>query len=133
MIADALALIDFLKKNKDQYVTKSALFQWDGAHLEGSKEVEIEIIRFQEPEKANQWFYRVKPKEGYVFVHMPLIPGAVHVDNGQLVSDTNPNAEIFRYVGNMFSAVMSGGNPNVKTNFIVVGYRPKDLLNLKEK
>lgn len=129
MIADALSLIEFLQKRWQQYTVISALFKWDGTRLEGDERIKTERITVGDLQ--DKWFYRVKEVEGYVFVYMPVIP-TVYVDYGTLQGDQNPDAKVFRFVGNIFSPVISGGNPNVRVDFIVVGYKPKDLLQIKE-
>ncbi len=129
MISDAITLIDFLKKNWEQYQTISALFNWEGKRLDGDDKIVIQKIIIKD--QKDKWFYKVKELEPYVFVYMPLIP-TVHLDYGLLEGDTNPDAKIFRFVGNIFSSVISGGNSNIKTDFIIVGYKPKELLGKKE-
>lgn len=130
MISDALALIDFLKKNWEHYKTVSALFKWDGTKVEGDDK--IAVVKIQVKGSRDKWFFRIRPVDGYVFVYMPLIPSVV-VDNGTLGGEKNPDADLFRFVGNLFSSVISGGNPNVKADFLVVGYKPKDLLRVREE
>lgn len=95
MIGDAIALIDFLMKHKKEYQTKSALFSWDRTRKEGDKI--IDVIRIPHPDNRI-WFYKVKEVEGYVFVYMPVIP-SLYIDYGQLQGDTNPDANVFRFVG----------------------------------
>jgi len=129
MISDIITLIEFLKKNWQEYQTISALFDYDGILIEGDKRIIVEKI-FVEDSK-DKWFYRIKPLEDYVFIYMPLIP-SVQVDNGTVREEANPDANFFRFVGNIFSSVISGGNPNIKVNFLIMGYKPKDLLQKKE-
>jgi hypothetical protein len=128
MISDAITLIEFLQKHKREYQTKSALFTWDGTRKEGSNQLEVQIIKATD---ARVWFYKVKELEGFVFVYSPVIP-TLYIDYGQLQGSNNPQADVFRFVGNPLAKFTSGGEPNVKADFIVVAYRPKDFLGLKE-
>ena len=129
MIADAITLIEFLKKYWEQYSVISALFDWKGQKIEGDERIAVERIIADGSE--NKWFYKIKELEEYVFIYMPVIP-TVYVDYGMKIGEQNPNAKFFRFVGNIFSSVISGGNSNVKVDFIVVGYKPKDLLKTKK-
>lgn len=130
MIGDVISLIDFLRKHYSEYAIKSALFSSDGNRIEGDDTIQVSKI----PSSANPqiWFYRVAPVDGYEFVYMPVIP-SLYVDYGQLKGQNNPDANLFRFVGSPLSTFASGGDPNVISNFIVVGYRPKDLLSVREK
>lgn len=128
MIGDVIAFIDFLQRHKQEYQTKSALFSWDGTRLDGSSI--ISVIKVTSPD-SRIWFYKITEVQDYEFVYMPVIP-SLYVDNGQLQGETNPDARIFRFVGNPLAKFSSGGEPNVKANFVVIAYRPRDLLTIKE-
>jgi len=130
VISDAIALIEFLRKNWQKYQTISALFDYDGKRIEGDEQVVV--TRIQAGDAKDKWFYRITPIQGYVFIYLPTIPGSVYVAHGKYETDTNPRAELFRFVGNSMSTFQSGGAPNVLVDFIVVGYRPKDLLGKSE-
>lgn len=130
MISDALALINLLQSQWKKYSVISALFNFEGLRVEGDRNIQVDRINVTN--SKDKWYFRIKDLDGYVFVYMPLIP-TVFVDYGILSNNINPNAKVFRFVGNIFSPVISGGNPNVLVDFIVVGYKPKDLLNIKEK
>ena len=80
----------------------------------------------------DSWFFRVKEFDDYIFLHMPVLPGSVYTDNGTLQGEHNPDAKLLRYVRNVFSSVISGGNPSVKVDFVVMGYKPKDFLRSKK-
>ena len=130
MISDVIALIDFLKKCQDQCNIISALFDWSGKRLEGDERIIVDKISIRD--KKDAWFYKIRPLEEYIFIHMPVVPGSVYIDNGMEDGEQNPDAKLFRYVGNIFSSVISGGNPNTKVDFIVIGYKSKDLLEKKK-
>lgn len=129
MIGDALALIDFLKKHWTEYSVKSALFSSDGSRIEGDNFIVVDKIPVQDNEKM--WFYKVREQPEYEFVYMPVIP-SLHIDYGQIHGTQNPDSKVFRFVGNPMAKFTSGGEPNVLANFIVLGYKPKDLLSARE-
>lgn len=128
MISDVITLIDFLSKHKRDYQTKSALFSYDGTKINGDNLIEVQKIPTND---VRIWFYKIKEVTNFEFIYMPVIP-SLYIDYGQFEGDTNPNAKIFRFVGNPLAKFSSGGEPNVKANFIVVAYKPSDLLVLRE-
>jgi len=130
MIGDALTLIDFLKKHWTEYSVKSALFRADGTRVDGDDFIVVDKIPVQDNDKI--WFYKVREQPQYEFVYMPVIP-SLHIDYGQIHGAQNPDAKVFRFVGNPLAKFTSGGEPNVIADFIVVGYKPKDLLAAKEE
>lgn len=81
----------------------------------------------------NQWFYRVKPLEGWVFIPYPVIPTAYY-DFGHLLGSpaNNPDASIFRFVAHGMSTFQSGGAENLLVDFMIFGYKPADLIEKKE-
>lgn len=127
MIADALALIEFLQKNKAKYDTLSALFSADGKRLEGSKTVSIEVDKTLH---SDVWFYKAKPIEDYVFVPMPVVP--CYVDYRRSVTHSNADANIFRFVPYPLVRFEADYTPNLSVNFSVIGYKPKQLLSKQE-
>ncbi len=127
MISDALALIEFLKKHYDEYHVLSALFDSEGKRTEGDSELEVEKIPSG---REGRWFYRVKGLEGYVFVHMPVVAG-LYPDYALAGEGPNTDATLFRYVNTPLSSAQ-GGVANTLVDFIVYGYRPKDLLKFKK-
>lgn len=131
MISDAIALYEFLRKHWDEYIVISAMFSHDGKFIAGDRRIKVKKIPVKG--RTDMWFYRVDPLDDYIFIHFPVNPGAVYIDNGKLSGESNPDARLFRYVGNPLAHFESGGSPNVKVDFIVVGYKAKDLLKLKEK
>jgi len=129
MIGDILALIDFLRKYWTEYSVKSALFNSDGKRIEGDSFIEVDKIPMRGNDKV--WFYKVKDKPEYEFIYMPVIP-SLSVDYGLKDGAANPDAKIFRFVSNPMAGFTSGGASNVIADFIVVGYKPKDLLSARE-
>ena len=127
MIADALALYEFLQKNKDKYDTLSALFNIDGKRLEGSNMLSVEV---KKTAHSDVWFYKVKPIEDYVFVPMPVVP--CFTDYGQPVPHSNSDANLFRFIPHPVVRFESNYAPNLSVDFSVLGYKPKQLLSRLE-
>ncbi len=128
MISDAIALIEFLRKHYEEYKVLSALFDWKGKRIEGDSELRVEIT--PDPKRKDVWFYHVVGPKDYVFVHMPVVAG-LYPDYATVGGAPNPDANYFRYVDTPLSS-FSEGAPNTRVNFIVYGYRPKDLLKAKK-
>ncbi|MCK5112129.1 MAG: hypothetical protein KAQ84_01175 [Thermoplasmatales archaeon] len=131
MISDAIALYELLTKKWKEYKVISALFSWDGTKLEGEDKIEVEMHYFNDAPKDEAWFYFIKPINDYVFLRIPVNPGSV-VESPVKINKT-PDATYFRYVKAPDGFIRNVGHwPNVKTDFMVIGYMPKDLLKLAE-
>ena len=126
MISDILALYQFVDKGLLNASILKGVFSWDGNKKNGSAEIAIRL--HGNPQTDKYWFYQVLPYKNFTFVPFPTNP-AVHFDFGIANSDKNPNADYFRFVSSPLSKVMSGGEPNVKVDFIVLGYLPEDLID----
>ena len=126
MLSDVIGLIDFVERRLDDAATLRALFRADGERVSGDESLDVSVHR------ANQrtWFYSVQGPEGYEFVYLPVIP-SVNVDYGTRGGDPVPDAKVFRFVASPMARFAAKGEPNVQTDFIVVGYRPKDLLKAR--
>lgn len=125
MIADALALLDFLQKNKTKYTTLDALVDATGRRIEGSEKIIVDKI----PSASNPtavWFYRVRPVKDYVFMPIPVT--VCYIDYATKADTQNPDSEVFRFVNNPMATFTEGGMPNLLVNFSVIGYKPKQLL-----
>lgn len=121
-------VLDFIKGVTSSDLI-SAYFAYNGSRLEGSDKIEVE--RVQSKDNSRTWWFYVKPVEGYVFVRHPVIQSCVQEIVGQKVGEDNPDAEFWRYVALERQGVIVDGvaTPiNVKVNFVVVGYKPKALL-----
>jgi len=129
MIGDVISLIGFLQKHWVEYSVKSALFNSDCVKIEGDNFIEVSKLVSKD---SKIWFYKVKEKTEYEFIYMPVIP-SLYIDYGQISGTVNPDAKIFRFVSNPLAKFTSGGEPNVISNFIVIGYKPKDLLSDRER
>ena len=132
MISDAIALYELLTKKWKEYKVISAMFKWDGTRVCGNEKIEVVLNYFKDAPKDEAWFYSVKPLEDYVFLRIPVNPGAV-VESPVKVDGKTPDADFFRYIKAPDGFIRNVGHwPNVKTNFMLIGYKPKDLLNLAE-
>ena len=125
MIGDALALIEFLRKHSEALRVLSALIDWQGNVVDGDEKIGVEIIPIEDGKRV--WYYRITGPEGYVFVHMPVIAG-LHLDCARMHDRVTTDANYFRYVSTPLSGSIKGGAPNTEVDFLVYGYRPKDLL-----
>ena len=135
MISDAIALYDLITKKYKDFKTISAMFDWSGKRIEGNEQIEVEFnpVRYQGKKTDNFWFYCINPIEDYVFIRIPVNIGCVVESAFHSIDETNPDSNKFRYVQTPDGFIYNTGYiPNVKTDFIVVGYKPKDLLKLAE-
>ncbi|MGD0284522.1 MAG: hypothetical protein ABSB12_02930 [Candidatus Saccharimonadales bacterium] len=126
MLSDALALVDFLQKNKAKYTTLGALFDSSGQRIEGSQRIIIDKI----PSSSSPdtiWFYKVRPVNGYVFTPIPVT--VCYIDYGLRQGSNNPDSETFRFVATPMSTFTSGGAQNLLISFTIIGYKPKQLLD----
>jgi len=127
----ALTLVDFfgyVRRVRGADVV-SAYFKWDGTRLEGSDRITVE----KHPNADNDavWWFAVKDQPGYVFVRMPVIESCAYELVGMIQGEKNPDSQYWRWVAPQRPGVIVGGQeepPNVKVDFIVVGYRPQALI-----
>ena len=125
MLSDVLTLWDFLEKRYDQYTVIHAMFSWDGTKISGDNNFIVDKVPSSSDEAI--WYYSVHPHKNYIFVPFPVNP-AVNVDYGTQSGEKNPDSKFFRYVTSPLSIVMSGGEKNLKVNFIVFGYEADNLI-----
>ncbi len=120
--------IGYLRKRvKDAHVM-SAYFTWEGTRVHGSKAIAIEI---HPTENSAVWWYSVDAPSGYVFVRMPTVESCAHELVGRLAGESNPDARYWRWVAPERQGVLVSGDqepPNLKVDFIVVGYQPQALV-----
>lgn len=129
MIADAIALLDFLRRMYGDYQIKSALFDADGLRIEGDEEIIVHVHK--EPGHPNEWYYSVEPIEGYQFVRIPMNAGAVIESLARHEGLQTPDAAYFRYVPVPDGLLRWGGViPNVRVQFMVFAHKTSDLLTL---
>ena len=107
----------------------SASFDSIGGRTAGSNEIEIE--KHSEAETPDVWFYSVKPRPEYTFVRIPVISSGIQELIGSVVGENNADARFWRWVDLPAPNTIVGGNrmpPNVKVDFIVVGYKANALI-----
>ena len=78
------------------------------------------------------WWYEVEELEGYTFIRMPVIESCASELIGQKEGESNPDARFWRWVAPVKQGVIYSGDyvaPNLKVEFIVVGYKPKALID----
>lgn len=130
MISDAIALYDLITRKINEHKIISALFAWDCKRIYGDEKIEIEKHNLED----NIWFYSVKDLEDYIFIRIPTNAGGVIESLGTPSGDKNKDSKYFRYIavpdGHIYGAKEFS---NVKVSFMVIGYKPKDFLNISEK
>ena len=107
----------------------SGYFRHDGTRIEGSEKVEILV----HPSEKNPsvWWYQVKPVEDYAFMRIPVVDSGVHELLGLVAGEPNPDADYWRWIVTTSPGVIVDGRtdaPNVKVDFVVVGYRPRAVI-----
>ena len=129
MISDAIAFYDLLTRKINEHKIISALFDYDCKKIYGDDKIEIE----KHPIDDKVWFYSVKDIEDYIFIRIPTNAGCVIESLGTQSESENADSKYFRYIAVPDGHIYGGTRPNVKVSFMVVGYKPKDLLNTSEK
>jgi len=125
MIADAVALYDLIRRIYGEHKIIGALFDWKGNRLQGDERLKVQ---FQAVGKGGDlWFYRVEPVEDYQFIRIPVNAGGVIESLGTVQGEKNADAEFFRYIP-VHEEQKYSITPNAKANFMVIAYRPADLL-----
>ncbi|MCH7776767.1 MAG: hypothetical protein IH878_09555 [Gemmatimonadetes bacterium] len=121
----------FLKDVGEAHVI-AAHFNWAGERISGDDTIEIER-HFDEDNEDNGkiWFFSVTEIPGYTFVRAPVIESATVELVGTIKGEKNPDARFWRWMAPRTPGVIYGGQhdpPNLKVEFIVVGYRTKALI-----
>ena len=106
----------------------AALFDAEGRRTDGNDKIEVVKL---DGERADIWWYCVKEVPGYVFDRVPLTASCVQEMPARLTNEQNPRADYWRwYAMERIGTLVDGTSPpNIKVSFIVVGYKPKALLN----
>ncbi len=128
MISDAIALLELIHRIYRGRKIISALFDWEGKRLEGNERLKIDV----HSEDATRWYYSVEPFEDYQFIRIPVNAGAVVESLGTIAGESNPRAEYFRYIPVPDGRIRGGEPTNVKVNFMVIAYKPSDILSTAE-
>lgn len=106
----------------------SALFDADGNRTAGSEL--IEVTNIPGPDKS-VWWYAVKDVPDYIFTRMALIPSHVQEIADCVAGEKNPNALYWRWIAMEPQGVLidNGQNPpNIRVNFMIIGYKPEALI-----
>lgn len=128
MISDAIALYEMISKARASVVTKSALFDSTGARIHGSEDINVRV--HQDADSAKDCWYSIEQIADYEFLRFPLNPSGV-VE--ALATEDCTHDTYFRYVAVSHPPLRpSQSPPQARVKFMVVGYRPGDLLALME-
>ena len=106
----------------------SSYHRYDGTKVEGAKQIEIEL---SPTEKDEVFYFNVKPLHDYVFVRFPLNSAGCEEEIATVKGQALPDPNIWRWMQSARSGTLVDGRyrpPNVKVDFVVVGYRPKALI-----
>lgn len=121
-----LQFLDYLRGIREARIW-AALFDADGTRLEGSERVKVIVHRADQP---TVWWYQVEELSDYTFVRIPVISSGIDELIGQIVGSPNPDVRFWRWSVRPQTGAIVGGTPlNARVNFLVVGYRPKALMN----
>lgn len=129
MISDTIAIYQLLTKKWKDYKVISALFDCYGKKIEGNNNIKVNKHDIAD----NLWFFSVSPYKNFVFIRIPTNPSCVIEKTGTKNEEKNPDSNFFRYIA-VPDGHIYGANPfpNVKMDFMVIGYDPKTFLNIKE-
>lgn len=128
MISDAIALYELITKKYKDIKIISAMFDFEGNRLYGDKNIVVVKNSYKDAPKDKAWFYSIEKYKDYVFIRIPVNPGCV-IESPAM--HDRPDANFFRYIKAPDGFIRNAGYwPNVRTDFMVVGYQPKELLNL---
>lgn len=128
MIADAIAIYELLTKKWSEYKVISALFKWDGIKMDGDENIKIT----KHNAENDIWFYSVDDYKNYIFIRIPTNSSCVIEKVGTVTGEKSADSKYFRYVAVPDGCIYGGTLPNVKVNFMIIGYDPKTFLNIKE-
>ncbi len=126
-------VVDFIKTKIGGEVI-SGHFKWDGTKIHGSER--IELVKENESGVDSRWWYYVKGLDDYTFLRFPLVNSGVHELLGTLKGEKNADARYWRWVPLPRPNTIVGGNStfsNAKVDFIVIGYKPKTLIEYFHK
>jgi hypothetical protein len=120
-----LQFLSYVRDVKDARVI-SALFDPEANLKHGDKK--IRVLR-HEHEDETVWWYEVEDFEDYSFVRFPVVGSGIVEMIGSRQDAKNPYARFWRWVGGgLPGRIYGGGSPNVRVDFVVVGYRPTALV-----
>lgn len=126
MISDVIAFIELVHKISEKFKIISTLFSWDGKRIEGDEKIQVE----KHDQEDGTWYYSIKDLDDYIFIRMPVNMSGVIERVGQVPGENSSDSKYFRYLPVPDGTIRGSPIPNVKVDFIVIGYKPKDILNL---
>ena len=107
----------------------SALFSWDGTKLHGE---DIEVEKHPDGSRdPSVWWFFVKDRHDYEFVRIPVVQSCAHELVGLVAGEKNPDHRYWRWVPHAPQGMIIDGQSiraNLKVDFIVVGYKPRALV-----
>ena len=107
----------------------SAYFQWDGTRVEGDEAISVE--RHPSDGSDAVWWFSVKEVPEYTFIRMSVIESCAYELVGCVAGEENPDVRYWRWVAPEKPGIIRDGKyepPNLKVDFVVVGYQPKALI-----
>lgn len=111
----------------------STYFSWDGTRLDGDSRIEVR----RRPGEANPdlyWWFEVLPVTDYVFTRHAVNDVAIElvgILTGKSVEHSAPDARYWCWVAPRPPGQIENvgtRQPNLRVEFIVVGYKPRALL-----
>ncbi len=154
MISDAIAVYtliqNIINQSKDVNIKekiKKAIFDWEGACLDGDKDIKVKKESIDLDYKgakvsvSNYWVYLLEPIEDYFFVYFPLNPVGILTEHPICIEhsiakdfpkDYLESENCFRFIQAPNGRIYTKGDlPNIKVKFIVLAYHKSILLDVK--
>ena len=108
-----------------------SLFDWNGSEIKlvhGDEQIEIETSL--EGQVAGVTWFFVKEKDDYTYLRFPVIESPVQELLATLKGEDSPDTRYWRSTARpQQGAIVSGDFPTVKLQFVVIGYKPKELID----
>jgi len=121
-----LQFLNFVRNVRGANVI-AGLFDPNGNLKQGDKR--IRVLRHEDREDEGSRWYEVEDLEDYTFVRFPVVGSGIAELIGAKEEATNPEARYWRWVTQGLPGRIYGGRaPNVRVDFVVVGYRPSALV-----
>ena len=127
LVKDLFQFLKFLKGVAGAGVI-SAYFKYDATKIEGSSEIDVDLIK---TDKNEIFWFTVKAVDDYIFIRFPLNDSGCEEIIGTVDGEVLPNPNCWRWVQAARSGTIVDGRyrpPNAKVDFAVVGYKPKAII-----
>jgi len=125
----ALGVLDFVKSKVSSDII-AGHFKWDGTLIHGSEKI---LLKKQNEEgDPSKWWYYVEGLDDYTFMRFPVVESAAFELTASINNEPNNDARYWRWVPLPKPNTILGGNSsfnNIKVDFIVLGYKPKALID----